>query len=185
MNKRLETIAWGSFLILLGGFMFVPKEIIKGGWWTICIGLLFLGLNAARYFKGLRMSGFTVLLGILSVIGGVLDLVGVEGVNGAILIIVLGAYLILRPFFEKRQMFGKAEHPKDLIMQSLEIRVEGHLDKTWSEWLDGFTLTHTKEGETILTGEISEQAGLYGLLAKLRDLGVVLISIDLAPRKTD
>jgi hypothetical protein len=109
LNKRLETVAWGAFLVMLGGFMFVPEEIIRGGWWSIGVGLIFLGLNAARYFTGLRMSGFTTFLGILSVIGGVLDLVGMEGVNGAVLIIVLGGYLLLKPYFEKRQIFGKAE----------------------------------------------------------------------------
>ena len=109
LNKRLETIAWGCFLVLLGGFMFVPGEIIKGGWWSIGVGLVMLGLNAARYFNGLRMSGFTTFLGSISVIGGVLDLVGVEGINGAVLLIVLGGYLILKPYFEKRQLFGKAE----------------------------------------------------------------------------
>jgi hypothetical protein len=109
LNKRLETIAWGCFLIMLGGFMFVPGEIIKGGWWSIGVGLIFLGLNVARYFSGMRMSGFTTFLGILSVIGGLLDLVGMEGVNGAVLLIVLGGYLILKPYFEKRQLFGKAE----------------------------------------------------------------------------
>jgi len=109
LNKRLETIGWGCFLVLLGGFMFVPEEIVRGGWWSIGVGLIMLGLNAARYFNGLRMSGFTTFLGIISVIGGVLDLVGMEGVNGAILLIVLGGYLILKPWFEKRQLFGKAE----------------------------------------------------------------------------
>jgi len=109
LNKRLETVAWGAFLVMLGGFMFVPDEIIKGGWWPIGVGLVFLGLNAARYSKGLRMSGFTTFLGIISVIGGVLDLAGMEGVNGAVLLIVLGGYLILKPYFEKRQLFGKAE----------------------------------------------------------------------------
>jgi hypothetical protein len=109
LNKNLERIAWGAFLIMLGGFMFVPEQIVKGGWWSIGVGLIFLGLNAARYFNGLRMSGFTTFLGILSVSGGVLDLLGMEGVNGAILLIVLGAYLILKPYFEKRQLFGKAE----------------------------------------------------------------------------
>jgi hypothetical protein len=109
LNKRLESMAWGAFLIMLGGFMFVPDEIVKGGWWSVGVGLIFLGLNAARYFNGLRMSGFTTFLGIISVIGGLLDLVGVEGVNGAVLLIVLGGYLILKPYFEKRQLFGKAE----------------------------------------------------------------------------
>jgi hypothetical protein len=109
LNKRLETAAWGAFLIMLGGFMFVPDEIVKGGWWSIGVGLIFLGLNAARYFNDLRMSGFTTFLGVISVIGGVLDLVGMDGVDGAVLLIVLGGYLILKPYFEKRQMFGKAE----------------------------------------------------------------------------
>jgi len=109
LNKRLETMGWGCFLVLLGGFMFVPEEIVKGGWWSIGVGLIMLGLNAARYFNGLRMSGFTTFLGIISVIGGVLDLVGMEGIDGAILLIALGGYLILKPWFEKRQLFGKAE----------------------------------------------------------------------------
>jgi len=109
LNKNIERVAWGAFLIMLGGFMFVPEEIIKGGWWSIGVGLIFLGLNAARYFNGLRMSGFTTFLGVLSVTGGILDLVGMEGVNGAILLIVLGGYVILKPYFEERQLFGKAE----------------------------------------------------------------------------
>jgi len=109
LNKRMETMAWGAFLVMLGGFMFVPDEIVKGGWWSIGVGLIFLGLNAARYFNGLRMSGFTTFLGIISVAGGILDLFGMEGINGAVLLIVLGAYLILKPWFEKRRLFGKAE----------------------------------------------------------------------------
>jgi hypothetical protein len=109
LNKRLETIAWGAFLVMLGGFMFVPQEIISGGWWPIGVGLIMLGLNAARYLNGLRMSGFTTFLGIISVFGGMLDLVGMEGVNGAVLLIVLGGYLILKPYFDRRQIFGKAE----------------------------------------------------------------------------
>jgi len=112
LNKRLESIAWGLFLIMLGGFLFVPDEIIKGGWWSIGVGLVMLGLNAARYTNGLRMSGFTTFLGIISVIGGVLDLAGLEGASGAVLLIALGGYLILKPWFEKQQLFGKAEESK-------------------------------------------------------------------------
>ncbi len=62
-------------------------------------------------------------------------------------------------------------------MQRVEIHIEGHLDQTWADWLDGFTLTHTEEGETILTGKVKDQAALYGLIAKLRDLGVKLLSV--------
>jgi len=109
LNKRLESIAWGCYLIMLGGFMFVPQEIVNGGWWSIGVGLIMLGLNAARYFNGLRMSGFTAFLGLLSVIGGILELAGLVGIDGAVLLIVLGGYLLLNPWFDKRQLFGKAE----------------------------------------------------------------------------
>ena len=63
-------------------------------------------------------------------------------------------------------------------MQRVEIRVEGHLDMTWAEWLDGFDLAHVERDETILTGEVKDQAALYGLIAKLRDLGAKLISVN-------
>lgn len=109
LNKRLETIAWGCFLIMLGGFMFVPGEIIKGGWWSIGVGLIMLGLNAARYFNGLKMSGFTTFLGILALVGGGVEVLGYFELDAAILLIVLGAYVLVKPYFEKRRLFGKAE----------------------------------------------------------------------------
>jgi len=63
-------------------------------------------------------------------------------------------------------------------MQEVEIRVKGHLDENWSERLDGFTLTHAEQDETVLTGEVKDQAALYGLIAKLRDLGVRLMAVN-------
>lgn len=108
-NKQFETIGWGLFLIMLGGFIFIPDTTIKAGFWSIGIGLIFLGLNAARYFNGIRMSGFTTFLGILSLIGGILQLLGWRTMEGAFFLIILGAYLILKPWFDKRQLFGKAE----------------------------------------------------------------------------
>ncbi len=63
-------------------------------------------------------------------------------------------------------------------MQRVEIRIKSHLDENWTEWLDGFTLTHAEQGETVLTGMIKDQAALYGLMAKLRDLGVILIAVN-------
>jgi hypothetical protein len=70
------------------------------------------------------------------------------------------------------------------MMQFLEIRVEGHLDKTWADWLDGFSITHTEQGETILTGDITDQAQLYGMLSKLRDLGIKLVSLNLSQNQS-
>ena len=109
LNKRLETMAWGFFLIMLGGFFFVPQETVSKGVWSIGVGVIMLGLNVARYFNRIKMSGFTTVLGILSILGGMLQLVGMEGYDGAILLIILGAYVIAKPWIEKRQLFGKAE----------------------------------------------------------------------------
>lgn len=63
-------------------------------------------------------------------------------------------------------------------MQQVEIRIKEHLDQGWVEWLDGFTITYTEQDETILTSEVQDQASLYGLMAKLRDLGVKLIAVN-------
>ena len=64
-------------------------------------------------------------------------------------------------------------------MQFVEIRVQGHLDASWTEWLEGFTFSYTDQDETILIGSVPDQAALYGLIAKLRDLGVNLVSVDI------
>lgn len=109
LNKRLETAAWGCFLIMLGGFMYVPETTISKGVWSIGVGVIMLGLNAVRYYYKIRMSGFTTVLGILALIGGVLPLLGVASVEGAVLLIILGAYLLVKPWFDQRRLFGKAE----------------------------------------------------------------------------
>jgi hypothetical protein len=111
MNKRLESIAWGCFLIMWAGSMFVSRiwNQVPDGVWSIGVGAIMLGLNAARYFNKIKMSGFTTVLGIISVIGGVVQLFGVKDLEGAFLLLILGAYLIIKPWFDHRQLFGKAE----------------------------------------------------------------------------
>jgi len=63
-------------------------------------------------------------------------------------------------------------------MLRAEIRVKGQIDEDWSDWFEGLAITYTDQDETILTGEIADQSALYGLIAKLRDLGLPLISVD-------
>lgn len=109
LNKRLEMIGWGLFLIMLGGFAFVPYETVAKGVWSIGVGLIMLGLNAARYFLKIKMSGFTTFLGIISLFSGVMQLLGMHTLEGAILLIILGVYLIVRPWLERRQLFGEVE----------------------------------------------------------------------------
>jgi len=62
-------------------------------------------------------------------------------------------------------------------MLTVEIRIEGQLDKDWAEWLENLSVHHTAGSETVLTGKVSDQAALYGLIAKLRDLGLMLLSV--------
>jgi hypothetical protein len=109
LNKRLEGIAWGLFLIMAGGFGLIPDEIIPKGTWSIGIGLIMLGLNAARYYYHIRLSGFTTFLGIIAIISGVLELMGMNSLEGGVFLIILGAYLIVKPWFDRKQVFGKAE----------------------------------------------------------------------------
>ena len=59
-----------------------------------------------------------------------------------------------------------------------EIRVEGHLEARWAAWFDGLTLTHGSDGTTIIHGPVADQAALHGLLQKIRDLGLPLISVN-------
>ena len=65
-------------------------------------------------------------------------------------------------------------------MQQVEIRVKGQIDQHWSDWFDDLTVTHTDQNETVLTGPIVDQAALHGLLAKLRDLGLPIVSVNLS-----
>ena len=58
-----------------------------------------------------------------------------------------------------------------------EITVKDHLDIDWSEWFEGLTIVHNDKGETVLSGQIRDQAALYGILARMRDLGLFLISV--------
>ena len=59
-----------------------------------------------------------------------------------------------------------------------EIRVKGHLDARWTAWFDGLAIAHGSDGTTIIHGPVADQAALHGLLQKIRDLGLPLISIN-------
>ncbi len=62
-----------------------------------------------------------------------------------------------------------------------EIRVNGVLDSGWSAWFDGLQVTGDERGQTTIAGPVADQAALHGLLAKIRDLGLELLSV----RRTD
>src|SRR6266446_8155295 len=58
-----------------------------------------------------------------------------------------------------------------------QIRIKGHLGREWTDWFEGLTITLEDNGETLLTGPVVDQAALYGLLRKVRDVGMPLLSV--------
>ena len=58
------------------------------------------------------------------------------------------------------------------------IRIKGHLDPCWSDWFDGLTIRAQANGETLMTGPVRDQAALHGLLVRIRDLGMPLLSVE-------
>jgi hypothetical protein len=73
-----------------------------------------------------------------------------------------------------------ATHPSskyDDETRTYEIRIKGHLDDKWIDWFEGLTITRADNGETLLRGPVVDQAALHGLLRKVRDLGLPLVSV--------
>jgi hypothetical protein len=66
--------------------------------------------------------------------------------------------------------------PRDA--QHYEIRLKGHLEARWSKWFDGLTITLEESGKTLLSGPVADQAALHGLLKKVRDVGLPLLSVN-------
>jgi hypothetical protein len=62
-------------------------------------------------------------------------------------------------------------------MQQIEIRVKGQIKQEWSEWFGGLTISHAGPDETRLTGLVPDQAAVYGIISRLRDLGLQLASV--------
>ena len=65
-------------------------------------------------------------------------------------------------------------------MLKVEIIIQGCIDKEWAEWLGGLTVTHSEQGQTALSGVLPDQAAVYGVIARLRDLGIPLSSVRIA-----
>jgi hypothetical protein len=70
------------------------------------------------------------------------------------------------------------DRKQSLESQIYQIRVKGYLDNSWSDWFEGLSMTHEEDGTTVLTGPVADQPALHGLLIKIRDLGLPLISVN-------
>jgi hypothetical protein len=77
--------------------------------------------------------------------------------------------------------------PKPTSSQTVvyQVRIKGHLAGEWTEWFEGMAISHKENGDTLLTGPVVDQAALYGLLKKVRDLGLPLVSVSPVETYTD
>jgi drug/metabolite transporter (DMT)-like permease len=101
LNKRLEDFGWGAILITIGTIGLVPEKQVPHGSWLIVAGLIMLGINAIRYFNGIKMSGFSLVVGILALLAGVGKFLGLNLPLFAIALIVIGVCMLLKPLLEK------------------------------------------------------------------------------------
>ena len=83
-----------------------------------------------------------------------------------------------RPAPTEDKTGNKRDHRGPVRNQIYTIRIKGHLDVDWSQWLDPMTIKHEEDGTTVLTGTVTDPPEMYGLLIKLRDLGLALISVN-------
>jgi hypothetical protein len=96
LDKRLEGIAWGLFLIMIGGLFLVPGNQVPEGTWLIGVGLILLGLNVARYLNGIEVSTLSLLLGVGALGVGISDYFGVDLPVWPILLIVVGVHMLIK-----------------------------------------------------------------------------------------
>ena len=106
LERRFEDLGWGVLLIAVGTIWLVPEKYVPHGSWLIVAGIVLLGLNVIRFFSGIRMSGFSFVVGILALIAGLGEFFGVGVPLLPIALIVIGMCSLLKPLLEKDSSIG-------------------------------------------------------------------------------
>lgn len=93
-NRRLEEIGWALFLILIGALLLLPEGLVPEGVWLVGAGLIMIGMNVARHLSGVRISGFTAILGLVALAVGISAIAGIDLPVFAILLVAVGAEIL-------------------------------------------------------------------------------------------
>ena len=94
LDQKLNAVAWALFFIMLGGLWMVPAGTVPESAWLIGVGLILLGLNAARYLQKLPMGWLTVILGVIALIIGIGGMFGVQLPIFPIILVIIGVSII-------------------------------------------------------------------------------------------
>jgi len=98
LNKRLESVGWALFLIMIGGMWMFPEERVPEGTWMIGAGVILLALNGVRSLAGIRVSKTSMILGVVALALGVAGLLGLSvPYLLPIALVVIGMLIILKP----------------------------------------------------------------------------------------
>ena len=99
LNKRLEDVGWGLFLIMIGVLWLIPDAVVPQATWIIGAGLIMIGINLLRMVNGIPMNRFSASVGILALTAGLLSLAGMRLPVLPIALIALGMVILAKPFF--------------------------------------------------------------------------------------
>jgi hypothetical protein len=95
LAKQIDAISWGLFFIMIGGIGLIPAEKVPQGIWLIGVGLIMVGNNIVRYFYRIKMIGFTVVLGIIALLAGIGDYLGIDVPVFPLLLVLVGISIII------------------------------------------------------------------------------------------
>lgn len=104
LNQRLEGFGWAALLITMGSLWLILENNVPKGSWLIAAGIIMLGLNAIRHINGIRMSGFSLVVGTVALLVGVSAFFGMKLPLFAIVLIVIGLGILLATVFETSSM---------------------------------------------------------------------------------
>ena len=96
LNQRLEESSWGFFLLMIGTLLLLPSELVPNGAWLIGAGIIMLGLNCIRHVNDISVSGFTVVLGVIALLVGLTNFLGLRPPLFAIFLALIGLSIIVR-----------------------------------------------------------------------------------------
>ncbi len=102
LDKRLDSLGWGLFLIMICGLWLAPEGLVPEGSWLIGTGMIILAMMGVRYLYGIKIDGFWFVLGIVALAFGISDVFGLNIPVFPILIIIIGASVVLKPLLKKK-----------------------------------------------------------------------------------